>query len=168
MNIRQALLDEHSKHQTMAIVEYIGDDPARFAELMDVFFAGEYRTTQRAAWPLNYCAERNPRLICPYLDRLVDLLARKDVHNAVRRNIARLLQFIEIPEHLHGKVYSLCVDLVDNAEEPVAVRVFALTVAANIAKPEPDLTGELKLIVEKHLPHTTPAFRARARRILCI
>jgi hypothetical protein len=168
MNIRQALLEEHSKRQTIAIVEYIGDDPARLAELMDVFFEGEYRTTQRAAWPLNYCAERNPELIYPFLDRLVDLLARKDVHNAVRRNIARLLQYIEIPEHLHGKVYALCVDLVDNAEEPVAVRVFALTVAANIAKPEPDLTGELKLIVEKHLPHTTPAFRARARRILCI
>lgn len=131
----------------MAIVEYIGDDQARFAELMDVFFAGEYRTTQRASWPLDYCVERNPELVYPYLDRLVCLLARKDVHNAVRRNIARLLQYISVPEHLRGKVYSLCVDLVDNAEAPVAVRVFALTVAANIAKTEPDLTGELKLIV---------------------
>ena len=168
MDIRRALLEEHSKRQTMAIVEYIGDDPERFTELMDVFFAGEYRAMQRAAWPLNYCAERNPRLIYPYLDKLVDLLARRDVHNAVRRNIARLLQYVEISEQLRGKVYSLCVNLVDDTEEPVAVRVFALTVAANIAKPEPDLTGELKLIVEKHLPHTTPAFRARARRILCI
>lgn len=168
MDIRGALLDEHSKRRTMAVVEYIGGDPERFARLMDVFFAGEYRTTQRAAWPLNYCAERNPELIYPYLDRLVDLLARKDVHNAVRRNIARLLQYIKIPEHLRGKVFSRCVDLVDDAGEPVAVRVFALTVAAEIAKPEPDLTGELKLIVEKHLSHTTPAFGARARRILCI
>jgi hypothetical protein len=168
MDIRQALLEEHSKRQTMAIVEYIGGDPARFSVLMDVFFEGEYRTTQRAAWPLNYCAERNPELIYPYLERLVDLLARKDVHNAVRRNIARLLQYISVPDHLRGKLYALCMDLVDDAGEAVAVRVFALTVAANIARSEPDLTGELRLIVEKHLPHTTPAFRSRARRILCI
>lgn len=168
MDIRQALLEEHSKRQTMAIVNYIGDDTDRFAGLMKVFFAGEYRTTQRAAWTLNYCAARNPALVYPYLDRLVDLLANKDVHNAVRRNIVRLLQFIEIPERLRGKVYSLCLDLVDDTTEPVAVRVFAMTVAANIAKGEPDLLGELKLIVEKHLPHTTAGFRARARRVLCI
>lgn len=168
MDIRQALLEEHSKRQTMAIVDYIGGERDRFAELMKVFFAGEYRTTQRAAWTLNYCATRNPSLVYPYLERLVDLLARKDVHNAVRRNIVRLLQFIEIPERLYGKVYSLCIDLVDDTTEPVAVRVFAMTVAANIAKKEPDLLGELKLIVEKHLPHTTAGFRSRARRVLCI
>jgi hypothetical protein len=96
------------------------------------------------------------------------MLARKDVHNAVRRNIARLLQYVEIPEDLQGKVYSMCVDRVDDTEEPVAVRVFALAVAARIAESEPDLLAELKLIVKKHLSHTTAAFHARARRILCI
>ena len=43
MNIRQALQAEHSKPQTMKIVTYIGADKNRFAELMKIFFAGEYR-----------------------------------------------------------------------------------------------------------------------------
>ena len=60
MDIRQSLLLEHSKPQTMKIVEFIGADEKHFAELMKIFFAGEYRLTQRAAWPLNYCAERHP------------------------------------------------------------------------------------------------------------
>lgn len=168
MDIRQAILAVHSKDQAMKITGYIGDDPERFAELVGIFFAGDYRTMQCAAWPINHCVERNPELVYPYLERLVDMLARKDVHNAVRRNVARLLQYVEIPEELQGKVYSLCVDLVDDTEEPVAVRVFALTVAARIAEFEPDLLGELKLIVKKHLPHATAAFHSRARRILCI
>ena len=65
MDIRQALTAEHSKRQTIAIVEFIGDDARRFAELMKIFFAGEYRLTQRAAWTLNSCAERRPELIRP-------------------------------------------------------------------------------------------------------
>ncbi len=159
-------MTEHSKRQTMAIVEFIGDDPKRFAELMKLFFAGEYRLTQRAAWPMNYCAERHPALILPYLPKLLDCLEREDMHDAVRRNVVRLLQTIEIPKRLAGRVYSHCVDLLDDASQPVAVRVFAMTVASRIAKAEPDLMNELRLIVRKHLPHSSAAFKVRARGIL--
>ena len=95
MNIREALRAEHSKRQTMAIVEHIGSDPKRFAELMSIFFEGEYRLTQRAAWPMNHCTERQPQLISPYLSRLVNQLERDDVHDAVKRNALRLMQFVE-------------------------------------------------------------------------
>lgn len=166
MNIRQALQAEHSKAQTMKIVAYIGADEKRFAELMKIFFAGEYRLTQRAAWSMNYCAEAQPNLIQPYLPELLDCLSRKDVHDAVKRNIVRLLQFIDIPKKFHAKVYSLCVDLVDNPNEPIAVRVFAMTAAARIAKSKPALMSELQLIVHQHMPHTTAAFQSRARKIL--
>lgn len=157
---------EHSKRQTMAIVEFIGDDPKRFAELMKLFFAGDYRLTQRAAWPMNYCAEQHPKLILPYLPKLLACLDREDMHVAVKRNVMRLLQTIEIPKRLTGKVYAHAVDLLDNADEPIAVRCFALTVAARIAKSEPDLLNELRLIVSKHLTHSTAAFKVRAREIL--
>jgi hypothetical protein len=166
MDIRQALMAEHSKRQTMAIVEYIGDDDRRFADLMKIFFAGEYRLTQRAAGTMNYCAERRPELIRPYLPKLLDCLKRDDAHDAVKRNVVRMLQYVEIPPRLAGKIYSHCVDLVDDAYEPVAVRAFALTVAARIAKSEPDLMNELRLIVLKHLPHATAAFQKRAREVL--
>lgn len=166
MDIRQALMDIHSKRQAMAVVEFIGDDARRFAELMKLFFAGEYRLTQCAAGAMGYCVERNPELIRPYLPKLLDCLKRDDMHDAVRRNIVRLLQYVEIPRRLAGKVYSHCVDLVDDAHEPVAVRALALTVAARVARPEPDLMNELRLVVRKHLPHTTAAFQKRARGIL--
>jgi hypothetical protein len=166
MDIRQALMDEHSRRQTMAIAEFIGDDARRFAELMKIFFDGECRLTQRAAWPMSYCAERRPELIRPYLPKLIDYLKREDMRDAVKRNVVRLLQYVEIPRRLEGKVYSHCVDLIDDAYEPVAVRAFALTVAARVAKSEPDLMNELRLIVRKHLPHTTAAFQKRAREIL--
>lgn len=168
MDVHRALLEVHSKDQAIKITRYIGDDEKKFAELVKIFFTGDFRTRQCAAWPINHCVERNPQLAQPYLEKLANFLSRKDVHSGVRRNIARLLQFVDIPERLQGKIYDLCVERVNDASEPVAVRVFALTVAARIAESEPDLLNELKLIVKNHLPHTTMAFHSRARRILCI
>jgi len=166
MDIGEALQAEHSKRNTTAIVEYIGGDPERFAELMKIFFEGEYRPTQRAAWPMSVCVEQHPELISPYLSKLVDQLTRSDVHDAVKRNIVRLLQYIDIPEKLRGKVYSHCVDLIDDTGEPVAVRAFALTVAIKIAAGETALLDELRLIAKAHLPHTSVAFHKRAGQIL--
>jgi hypothetical protein len=40
MDLLQLLTSEHSKKQTDRIVRHIGDDPARFAVLMDLFFKG--------------------------------------------------------------------------------------------------------------------------------
>src|ERR1043165_8180465 len=105
MNIREALRAEHSKRQTMAIVDYVSDDPERFAELMAIFFAGPYRATQRASWPMNYCVENHPELVKPYLGKLLACLESDDVHDAVRRNIVRLLQYVDVPSRLKGRVY---------------------------------------------------------------
>jgi hypothetical protein len=168
MNIREALAAEHSKRQTMAIVEYVGADAARFAELMEIFLGDEYRPTQRASWAVNYCAQNHPELVGPYLNKLILLLERDDVHNAVLRNVARLLQFVEIPGRFRGRVFDACSNLVDDATQPVAVRVFAMTVAAQIAKNQPELLNELRLIVDKHAQHTTIAFRVRANRVLSL
>ena len=165
MNIREALLAEHSKKRTMEIVDFIGDDPVRFGQLMKVFFAGPYRVTQRAAWPMNYCAERHPQLVQPYLKKLVTELENEDAHDAVRRNILRLLQYVEIPARLKGRLYSICLDFIEDLAQPVAIKVFAITVARKIGENEPALMGELQLVVKKHLPHNSVAFHKRAREV---
>jgi len=90
MDLEQLLRAEHSKRQTSRIVEYIGSDKRRFAALIRLFFAGEYRITQRAAWPLSYCVRAHPELIGPYFKPLLDNLKRKDIHVAVIRNTVRL------------------------------------------------------------------------------
>ena len=168
MNIGEALLAEHSKRQTMKIVNYIGGDGARFAELMSHFLGDTYRLSQRAAWAVNYCAEHYPHLVKPYFRRLVEQLENPDAHPAVRRNVARSLQFVEIPKPLHGRVFDACYALMDDADQPVAVRVFAMSVAARLARDQPELLKELTLIARKHIPHTTVAFRKRAERVLSL
>lgn len=103
MDIRQALIKEHSKSQCKKIVDYIGADKKKFAELMNAFFEGEYRITQRAAWPMSYSVTEHPELINPYFEKLLAMLQKPGVHNAVVRNITRLLQDLKIPKNIMEK-----------------------------------------------------------------
>lgn len=165
MDILEALLAEHSKSQMKKIVQYIDRDPTKFAELMKVFLGDTYRLSQRAAGVLNYCAENHHELVKPYFGRLIDQLEREGSHVAVRRNVVRMLQFLEIPRRYRGRIFGACYNLVNDPSQPVAVKVFAMSTAARIAENEPDLLNELKLVVDKYLPHSTAGFKSRARKI---
>ena len=103
MDIRKALLQEQSKNQINKVVDYVGDNPARFKVLIDVFLSGPYRVTQRAARPMSYCVEHNPHLIRPHLRTILNYLKTPGISDAVKRNVIRLLQFVDIPKSLHGK-----------------------------------------------------------------
>jgi hypothetical protein len=166
MNIRAALLEVHSKAQAEKICNYVGDDPEKFAELMRFMFGSVYRLSQRAAWPVSYCIQRHPELITPYWTKLARQLEREDAHVAVRRNVARLLQFVEIPKRYAGRIFDACYALVADPAQPVAVRCFSMSVAAKIAKDSPDLLGELRTVVGHHPQSMTSALRIRASRVL--
>lgn len=166
MNLKDMLLEEHSKEQCDRIVKYIGADKKRFAELMKLFFAGEYRIAQRAAWPMSYAVNKHPELIEPYLDKLVGNLNKKGQHNAILRNSVRILQDIEIPKKYHGKLMDTCFNFIESNDTAVAVKAFSLTVLENLSKDYPEIRPELKLIIEERWEHETPAFQSRARKIL--
>ena len=166
MDLQQLLKDEHSKKQTDRIVNYIGNDKDRFAQLIKIFFQGEYRITQRAAWPLSYCVRRHPELITPWFKPLLDNLARKDIHVAVIRNTVRLLQDVSIPKRYQGRVMNICFDFIQSPETPIAVKAFSLTILSHLSADYPEIAGELKLIIDDQWEHATPAFRSRAKKIL--
>lgn len=165
MIIRDALLKEHSKNQTIKIVKFIGDDKQKFKELMNLFFHDEYRVVQRSAWVVNCCAEAHPELIRPYLNKMIEYM-HKPVHDAVRRNTVRILQFTDIPEKLTGKAATVCFDLLQSKSEPIAVKAFSMTVLANICKTHPELKNELKLVIEDLLPYSSAGLLSRGKKIL--
>lgn len=166
MNIREALLEVHSKAQAAKICEYVGDDPVKFAELMKFMMGRVYRLSQRAAWPVSYCIERHPHLITPYWGKLAAQLEREDAHVAVRRNVARLLQFVDIPKRYEGRMFDACFELFADVTQPVAVRCFSLSVAARLAKDKTELIEELRLVAAQHPETATAGMRARFRNVL--
>ena len=166
MDLLQLLKDEFFKEHKDRIIAYIGKDKDRFAELLGLFFTGDYRIAQRAAWPMSFCVRDHPELITPYYKKLLDNLDRKDIHAAVVRNTIRLLQDVDIPKKYHGRVMNKCFDLVQSPDSPIAIKAFSLTVLSNLSTDYPEIASELRLIIEDQWDQATPAFRSRAKRVL--
>src|SRR5579871_272005 len=164
MDILKALSREHSKIQTDRIVAYVGADKGRFAGLIGLFFKGEYRITQRAAWPLSYCVRAHPELIGPYFKPLLDKLKQKDIPVAVTRNTVRLLQDVAIPKRYQGRVMNTCFEFLQSPETPIAVKAFSLTILSTLSKDYPDITCELRLLIEEQWEYMTPAIRSRSKK----
>lgn len=164
-SLREEILREHSKAQTMRIVHQIGDDRAAFDELMQLFLNDERIVVQRAAWAVSYCLEAHPEWAHDYLpDLLKNLL--NPVHDAVKRNTVKCLEFVPIPEELAGEAINTLFQFLADPRETIAVRCYAMTALFNICKNEPDLLEELRLIIEDMMPHATAGLRARGSRVL--
>lgn len=164
MQLRSEILKEHSKAQTQKIINWVGHSQERFDALVQLFLGDEYRVTQRAAWPLSYIAIEHPSLAKKHLPAFIKLLGNPKLHKAVRRNVVRLLQFVEIPEKLHGELMNYCFDFIADVNEAAAVKAFSLTILEKLSKQYPDIQSEIKTIVQERWDYETPAFHARARK----
>lgn len=166
MDLKEALLEEHSKAQCDKIVAYINGDRQKFARLMKLFLEGEYRITQRAGWPLSYCIIDHPDLVKPYYGKLLKYLSQRDAHPAVLRNITRLFQHTDIPKRYHGQLMDLCFFFIASGETPVAIRAFSLTILEKMLHSYPEIAQELQLIIEENFNRSTAAFKSRANKVL--
>ncbi len=166
MNLKDELLREYSKEQTRRISGYIGTDEHRFSDLMSLFLTEHYRINQRAAAIINDVTDRHPSMIKPYMEKLVMNLYNEGLHDAVKRNTIRVLQFVEIPEDLWGHTAEICFGYLASNDEPIAVKAFSMTVLEKICKEVPELTNELRVLIEDQLPYSSTGFKNRGNKIL--
>jgi len=166
MDLKNEILKEHSKRQVEKIGRWIGNNPTHFKNLMALFLDGEPIITQRSAWIVGYCIEKYPKLAAPWLPAMLKKMEERDVHCAVKRNVARTLQYVAIPRKHLGKVVTICFNELADPSNTIAVRVFSMYVLAKIAKREPGIINELRVTIEQMLPHATAGLRAGSRKVL--
>jgi hypothetical protein len=166
MSLREEILKEHSKAHALEVARYACRSKKDFKELIACFLDDDQRLAQRAAWSVGWAARINRQMVIPHIADLIGVLRNKNVHDAVTRNAARVLQEIEIPEIYQGEVMDACFQLLENPSTPVAIKACSLTVIANLSNNYPEIKPELKLIIEDLWEHETAAFRATAKKIL--
>jgi hypothetical protein len=166
MNLREEILSEHSKAQCNKIVQWVGDSQQRFNKLFYLFLNDEYHVVQRAAWPVSYCVIAQPKFISRNFEKLIKNLDKPDLHDSVKRNSIRLLQHVDIPEKFQGEIMEICFKYMASPAEPVAVKVFSLTVLDNLSKKYPEIIPEIKVLIDEQLSHQTIAFKTKAKKLL--
>ena len=165
-DLEREILDEHSRRQAERIAAWVGKDAARFARLIALLMRGEDPIPQRAAWAVGICAERHPALAVPHLGKMIARMNRAGAHDAVRRNVLRILQDADVPPGLAGRVAETCFRELNAGDAPIAVKVFAMSAIARLAATRPDLARELRLVIGVQLPYSGAGFRACARKVL--
>lgn len=166
MDLKVDILKEHSKKQCDKIVNWVGGDRKKFDELFHLFLYGEYRLTQRAAWPLSYCAIAHPHFMEHHFQELLDNLKKPNLHDSIKRNTVRLLQTVNIPDDYEGAIMEICFKYLESHDEAVAIKAFSLTILQRLAEKYPEIISEIKLIIDEQLPHQSAAFRSRAKKFL--
>lgn len=168
MDIRQELLREHSARQTRRLTVYACSHPACLAQLLQVFWYGEDRERQRAADVVGMVGERKPKWLLPHLPGLLAAAQPgTGQHPAVRRGVVRALQFMAVPEEWQALAFDTCMALLNNPKEAIAIRVYALSAAASLAAPFPELTAEVQAAAHRALSTTaSAALRSRVAREL--
>ena len=165
MNLPQEIASVTGKVQVQKIANHIGSDQEKFDELMEVFYAGPYRLTQKASWVMSHCVDQHPGLILPHFKKMVRVL-RNSPSDAVKRNIVRAWQFVSVPNACLDEVADLCFTFLCTPLEPVAVKVFSMTVLLNITRQIPELKNELKMRIEDQMPYASVAFCSRGSKVL--
>jgi len=166
MDLREEVLKEHSKKQVLKIAAWIGNNEDRFRQFLHIFLNDEYRVVQRISWVLSVVAETHPGLVEKNIGRIVKELDAPDIHVAVKRNVIRVMQFLNIPVKHRARVFDHCISYIADPNETIAVRCFAMTVAAKIANYYPELFIELEQTINLLIKDSTPGLRARAKMVL--
>jgi hypothetical protein len=166
MDVVTQLLVEHSKVNTQMIMDWVGDDAQRFAEVMAVFLGDDHLLVQRSAWVVGNLGLAQPQLLAPYKSALLQVL-RQPLHPAVQRNGLRLIAEtgLRFSEDEEGQLVELAFDLLADPGVPVAIRAHAMQVIANLCGPYPDLATELQPLLEDALASAAGGLRSRARRV---
>jgi hypothetical protein len=166
MDIEKALLKEHSRKTSLKIADYVAKNTSELKVLVELFIRGPYRMTQRASWPLSMIGEEHREMIIPYLSRLIAFASTPGVHDAAKRNVMRILQFAGVPKRLRGKALDLAFTFFQDKKEPIAVRVFSMSVIEQLTRSEDELRRELQIMIEDEMPYAGPGFRSRGSKIL--
>lgn len=167
MNLKAQILKENSRANNELVKNWVGDGVGRLEQLMQLFLNDEYRVVQRAAGMISLIAEDHPVMIQDWLPQMIEKVNQANAPVAVKRNVVRLMQFVEIPAYIQGEAMNLCFRLLTDPKETVAVQCFSMTVLFNLSKTYPEISRELKMIIEGHMQHqVTAGFLARAKKIL--
>lgn len=166
MNLRDEILKEHSKRQAHKIAAWVGSDEDRFEELLEFVLKDEPIVSQRAAYAFGVVADLQPQLMQKHLEVLIETLKQPKLHDAVKRNIVRMLQEVHIPDDLLGTVTDVCFGYLASGVEPIAIKAFSMTVLLKVARRYPDIKNELKMLIEHQLIDASPATLNRGQKVL--
>jgi hypothetical protein len=148
-------------------VDAVGNDPECFAHLLNICFTTSYPLNMRSARVIELCCEKNPSLISPYIDDVIEKIAVSKTGGVKRsflKTIAMVVDFNLIKNN--GTLLQISFDWLASTKEDVSVRYYCIEIIEKLCAYEPDLKPEFTALLEFCYTESSPGFQSRARKAL--
>lgn len=134
-------------------------------DLMDITLTAGNRLSWRAAWIADKINERQSGTIQPWIEEITEAL-KGLTHSGKKRQFLKLISLYPISDEHQSFLVDYCLQILDNTNDPPAVKAHAIQILYNISETQPGLKGELLEIMEYVTTlHESPGIKARARKI---
>jgi len=140
------------------MIRWMETHPEAFDEALALAVADKPRYSWRSAWLLWSCMEKNDPRVRPHIKTLIHSLTTKNPNH--QRELIKILLMMEINEEHEGVLFDICTNLWEKISNPPSVRYNALQMILRIAGNHPDLSHEIKLLLQdQYLDSLSPAAR---------
>ncbi|MGC9356024.1 MAG: hypothetical protein ACP5D9_19410 [Mariniphaga sp.] len=147
-------------------IHEITKNPGLMPVLMDLALYGSEPKSWRAAWLADKIHEKNPQLLIPWLDQMIEAL-QNDLPPGKKRHFLKLISLNKIEKKHFLFLMDCCLNTFTSWKEPVAVRVHAMQVLFNISEAEPDFKPELLTIIQHEMElHPSAGIRSRGKKLV--
>lgn len=163
-----SLLNTDSSRAIADIIsEHVGNCQENFDVLFDFCFSHPYPVSMRAARALQFCVEKYPELMNPYLDKIVELTISTKIEG-VKRGFLKIMSENIDPTDLNnsGLLVDKCVDWALSKNEKPAIRYYSIDILLKISKKEPSLKNEVLSVFEILLNDSSPSVISKVKRAL--
>ena len=168
MELIALLLKEHSKRNGMEVAKHIQEDPKIIDDVINLLSSESIALQQRAPQALCYAVEYlKVTLTCSQIAQLVQILKKVNLHNAVPRNILKIIELNgNVADQDKGFLFDYCIDTITSSNNPIASRAFAVPVAHKLVIEFPDLQQELKEVLLSLSDLESPGIQFRKKKYL--
>ena len=143
ISLEKLLVDTSRAIADIAISE-VERNPSLFEEAWELTVRDEYPISMRAARVVDESAEKQPALLEPYLNEVIEKLPGFKI-DGVKRSFLRFFvnSKVKLSPNQRGRLVEVCFDFLNSPGSSIAIRYYSLSILYKISKKEKSLKPEL-------------------------
>ena len=144
------------------------DNPAVTRKLLEYSYSEDRKLSFRASWTLSKVFDKNPEMIQPYLQDMVEKLNSLD-NESTQRSFLRIISLADISKMSlkhHGFLADHCFKAMNSGFSAIAIKAYSIEIIYRLALIYPELANELSASISMLQGEGSAGIIARGRIIL--
>lgn len=144
------------------------DNPAFVSRLLSYSYSDDRKLSFRASWTLSRVFDKNPEIVQPYLEDIIEKLNSLD-NESTQRSFLRIISFADfsrISLKHHGILADNCFKALNSGFSAIAIKAYSMEIIYRLALIYPELANELSASIVMLQGEGSAGIKARGTIIL--